>query len=124
MRRGPGMAVAHRLPRSGMKPPPNEPAGAQGPATPRAPRGVKSPANVGKAPIAPDDPQPGAGQDLPMPNERDESIGNTAAHTDPVIEQAQRDIESGQVDTDLRNTPGLDAPRRAELLKRERERGA
>jgi len=30
--------------------------------------------------------------------------------------QAARDIANGLVDTDLHNTPGLDAERRAELL--------
>ena len=87
----------------------------------QTPRGMKAPKAVGKAPIAPDDPEPGTGAGLPMPHERDTSIGNTAAHPDPVIEQARRDIESGQVDTDLHNTPGLDAPRRAELLTDEQD---
>lgn len=30
--------------------------------------------------------------------------------------QAQRDIEAGLVDTDMRSTPGLDAERRAQLV--------
>jgi hypothetical protein len=30
--------------------------------------------------------------------------------------QAQRDIEAGQVDTDMRATPGLDAKRRARMV--------
>ena len=79
---------------------------------------LQAPRNVGKPPIAPDDPEPGAdtGPDLAQPHERDESIGNTATEPNPVIQQAHADIVSGQVDTDLRNQPGLDAPRRAELL--------
>ena len=36
--------------------------------------------------------------------------------TDPLIEQAHRDLQQGQVDTDLRNTPGLDAARREQLV--------
>ncbi|GAP35250.1 hypothetical protein ISF6_0841 [Piscinibacter sakaiensis] len=38
---------------------------------------------------------------------------------DPQTAQAGRDLAEGQVDTDLRATPGLDAPRRRELLRRE-----
>ena len=77
---------------------------------------LQAPRNVGKAPIAPGGTGPAADEDLPLPHERDESIGDTAAHPDPKIVQAHQDIVSGQVDTDLRNQPGLDAPRRAELL--------
>jgi hypothetical protein len=40
----------------------------------------------------------------------------TAAEPDPVMVQAKRDIEAGQVDTDMRVTPGLDARRRAALV--------
>lgn len=34
-----------------------------------------------------------------------------------VIEQAKRDLDAGQVDTDMRSTPGLDADRKKKLLK-------
>ncbi len=34
-----------------------------------------------------------------------------------VIEQAKRDLDDGQVDTDLRSTPGMDAERKKDLLK-------
>ncbi len=55
--------------------------------------------------------------ELPLPHERDQSSdGVTSPEPDPRIKQAQQDIESGQVDTDLRNTPGLDAPRRRQLI--------
>lgn len=77
---------------------------------------MQAPRNVGKPPIAPDDPEPGAGTDLPMPHERDESIRSTTPEPNPVIVQAHQDIVSGQVDTDLHNEAGLDAPRREELL--------
>lgn len=44
--------------------------------------------------------------------------------TDPtpaaVIEQAKRDLDEGQVDTDLRSTPGLDAEQKRKLLKKAR----
>ena len=54
--------------------------------------------------------------DLALPHERDQSTHSTAAQPDPVIVQAKRDIDAGQVDTDLRATPGLDAQRRAQLV--------
>jgi hypothetical protein len=53
---------------------------------------------------------------LALPHERDEGGGSTAPAPDAVIVQALRDIESGQVDTDMRATPGLDAKRRARLV--------
>ncbi len=59
-------------------------------------------------------------QALELPHERDQSLHATADQPDPVIEQAHRDLAAGQVDTDLRNTPGLDARRRKQLLKRPR----
>ena len=34
-----------------------------------------------------------------------------------VIEQAKRDLDAGQVDTDLRSTPGLDAEQKKKLLR-------
>jgi|GEM_PF-2218409 hypothetical protein len=76
---------------------------------------LKAPIATGKPPLAPGAPasQPG----LPLPHERDESIGSAPATPDPTIEQARRDIESGQVDTDLRNPAGLDAEQRKRLLR-------
>lgn len=53
---------------------------------------------------------------LPLPHERDQSIDATAPAPDPLMVQAQRDIEAGLVDTDMRATPGLDANRRARLV--------
>ncbi len=40
---------------------------------------------------------------------------DTAPQPDPVIEQARKDLEKGQVDTDMWATPGLDAQRRERL---------
>jgi hypothetical protein len=57
---------------------------------------------------------------LELPHERDEGLNATASEPDPVIERAGEDLASGQVDTDLRNTPGLDAQRRAQLLRKRR----
>jgi hypothetical protein len=56
--------------------------------------------------------------DLLMPHERDEARDQTKAEPHPVIEQAKRDLDAGLVDTDLRETPGLDAGRRDRLLRR------
>jgi hypothetical protein len=66
--------------------------------------------------------EPGAtvpthGRALPMPHERDEAIDLEGEVGHDVIEQAKRDLDAGQVDTDLRQTPGLDAERRERLLR-------
>jgi len=71
-------------------------------------RQVATPPRGAKAPkLAPD---------LPLPHERDESTHMTAAAPDPQMVQAKRDIDAGQVDTDMHATPGLDAQRRARLV--------
>jgi len=54
---------------------------------------------------------------LKLPPERDESVGAAGQSPRSVIEQARRDLEAGQVDTDMRATPGLDAQRRRRLVK-------
>jgi hypothetical protein len=54
--------------------------------------------------------------ELPLPQGHDESIGATAEAPDPMMVQAQRDIDAGLVDTDMRATPGLDANLRARLV--------
>ena len=56
-------------------------------------------------------------QTLKLPHERDESLGSAGRSPRQVIEQARRDLEAGQVDTDMRATPGLDAQRRRHLVK-------
>lgn len=53
------------------------------------------------------------GKQLPTPARL---ARTTAAAPDPVIAQAKRDIDAGQVDTDMRATPGLDAKLRAQLV--------
>lgn len=52
----------------------------------------------------------------PLPHERDETTSPDPAPLDPVIVQAKKDLDAGLVDTDLRNPPGADAERRAQLL--------
>ena len=58
-----------------------------------------------------------AGRRLPLPHERDTSHGQVNPEPDPIIERAARDLAEGQVDTDLRATPGLDAQRRRKLVR-------
>jgi hypothetical protein len=60
------------------------------------------------------------GVSLPLPHESDESLGGVAPEPDTKIQQARKDIASGQVDTDLRSSPGLDAENRARILRRGR----
>ncbi|TCP04393.1 hypothetical protein [Rubrivivax gelatinosus] len=72
----------------------------------------KAPAEVGTPPIAPGQAAGEDGQALPLPHERDESVGDAGEPPRPVMEQARRDLAAGQVDTDLRATPGLDAAAR------------
>ena len=45
-----------------------------------------------------------------LPHERDQSTLDQQQAPTKVIKQAQDDIESGQQDTDLHGTPGLDKP--------------
>ena len=71
-------------------------------------RQVATPRRGAKAPLS----APG----LPLPHERDETVNDTADEPDPKMVQAQRDLDAGLVDTDMRATPGLDAKRRARLV--------
>jgi hypothetical protein len=47
-----------------------------------------------------------------LPHEQDESSDSQGGGPRPVMEQARRDIESGQQDTDLHGIPGLEKPGR------------
>ena len=90
-----------------------------------------SPRLLDKSPVAPGTVQPDAApdhdDDVQLPHERDQSVGTDATggmgsgaageQQRAVIGQAHDDLEQGQVDTDLRATPGLDAQRRDRLLK-------
>lgn len=58
-----------------------------------------------------------------LPHDRDQQAASTDAEPNPHIERAARDLQQGQVDTDLRATPGLDADRRGDMVKGG-ERGA
>ncbi|MFG6460656.1 hypothetical protein ACG04Q_03665 [Roseateles sp. DXS20W] len=58
--------------------------------------------------VAPDGPA--------LPHERDQQTDATHPAPDPHMKRAAHDLKQGQVDTDLRATPGLDAQRRGELV--------
>ena len=49
-----------------------------------------------------------------LPHERDEDTDMTDNQPDPKILQAYKDLKQGQVDTDMRATPGQDAAKRAQ----------
>lgn len=51
-----------------------------------------------------------------LPHERDQQTDATHPKPDRDIDRASRDLKQGQVDTDLRATPGLDAERRGDLV--------
>ena len=51
-----------------------------------------------------------------LPHERDQQNRSTDADPNLHIERAAADLKQGQVDTDLRATPGLDAERRGDLV--------
>lgn len=51
-----------------------------------------------------------------LPHERDEFVGEAPPVIDPRVAQAKKDIDAGQVDTDMWATPGLDAVRRSALV--------
>ena len=59
-----------------------------------------------------------ADKELRLPHERDESADSTSPRIDPRIKQAKKDIDEGQVDTDLREAPGLDAPARKKIMNK------
>lgn len=52
-----------------------------------------------------------------LPHDRDQQAASTDAEPNAHIERAARDLQQGQVDTDLRATPGLDADRRGGLVE-------
>ena len=79
-----------------------------------------TPARAGKATRPRSASEAPLGEDLPLPHDRDESnhpeTTMAAEAPDPVMTQAKDDLDAGQVDTDMRVTPGLDATRRAKLV--------
>ena len=99
------------MPRTITRQPPHSPARPPEPqATPDSPATGDTPEQAPQALPTRDNP---AGW---LPPATDPVDGPIDAQPRPVIEQAKRDLDAGQVDTDLRGTPGLDAERRARLL--------
>jgi hypothetical protein len=69
------------------------------------------PMHVKRSPVAPGAELPD--DDVPRaPHERDQSADATADAPDPRMVQAKKDLDAGQMDTDMRVQPGLDAERR------------
>ncbi|RZJ11731.1 MAG: hypothetical protein EOP39_05570 [Rubrivivax sp.] len=52
-----------------------------------------------------------------LPHDRDQQAASTGTEPNAHMEQAAEDLKQGQVDTDLRATPGLDAERRGDMVK-------
>ncbi|MCO5400579.1 hypothetical protein [Ralstonia soli] len=80
-----------------------------GAAPPRAPDAGKAAEQV-DAVLGKPEPQ---GKPLPgerdrLPHERDQNLEEQRSEPRSNVEQAARDIESGQLDTDLHNTPGVE----------------
>ncbi|MDH0866089.1 hypothetical protein [Mitsuaria sp. GD03876] len=96
-----------------------------------APRRMLDKAPVSPGTVPPDE-APRHNDDVQLPHERDQSVGgdSTGGHGTgaagenqrEVIGQAREDLAQGQVDTDLRGTPGLDAERRDRLDAERRDR--
>ena len=104
----------------------NEPDNRPDAAAPSAGRRLLDKAPVSPGTVAPDA-APTHDDDVQLPHERDQSVGGDSTggmgsgaageNQRTVIGQAQEDLKQGQVDTDLRSTPGLDAERRDRLVK-------
>jgi hypothetical protein len=76
------------------------------------------PMHVKRAPEAPGAVSaPDTDDELKMPHERDQSAeDSTAKKPDAHMVQAKKDLDAGQMDTDMRAVPGLDAERRAKAV--------
>jgi hypothetical protein len=55
-------------------------------------------------------------------HERDESADKAQSGPRDAMKRAKRNLDAGLVDTDLRNSPGMDAEQRRRLLKGQRTR--
>jgi hypothetical protein len=75
---------------------------------PRAPGAARSAENVDTVLGKPEHDKSGPGPSGRLPHERDQNLDGQRSGPRANIEQAARDIESGQLDTDLHNTPGVE----------------
>ena len=96
-------------------PPPSKPSSPAAPSPATRPRRADAP-DEGQTRI----PVDADGDDLQLPHERDESTSTDGARPRDVMRRAKADLDAGLVDTDMRATPGLDAQRREELLRKQR----
>lgn len=78
------------------------------------------PMHVKRTPVAPGSmPTPQEGDELKLPHERDQSVSDSTSaigDADPRMLQAKKDLDAGQMDTDMRNVPGVDADRRRDAV--------
>ena len=82
---------------------------------------------LSKGPTAPGQASSKGSDEVQLPHERDESVGGDATsqpgtgaageNQRRIAGQAAADLEAGQVDTDMRSTPGQDAGQRERLAQ-------
>ncbi|MGS0624502.1 hypothetical protein ACU8YE_16445 [Ralstonia sp. VS2407] len=75
---------------------------------PRAPGAGRNAENIDKMLGKPEQGKPQSGSEDRLPHERDQQLEEQRSAPRSDVEQAARDIESGQLDTDLHNTPGVE----------------
>nr|WP_311529662.1 hypothetical protein [uncultured Ralstonia sp.] len=75
---------------------------------PRVPGAGRSAENIDKVLGKPEHGKSGPGPSGGLPHERDQHVNEQRSGPRADIEQAARDIESGQLDTDLHNTQGVE----------------
>ncbi|GCB02521.1 hypothetical protein [Ralstonia sp. SET104] len=75
---------------------------------PRAPGAGRSAENIDKVLGKPEHGKPASGSADRLPHERDQHLEEQRSEPRSDVEQAARDIESGLLDTDLHNTPGVE----------------
>lgn len=82
---------------------------AAGAVPPRAPDAGRVSERVDAVLGKPEHGKPGPELSGSLPHERDQHLEEQRSGPRANIEQAARDIESGQLDTDLHNTPGIES---------------
>lgn len=75
---------------------------------PRAPGAGRNAESIDKMLGKPEQGKSESGSEERLPHERDQQLEEQRSAPRSDVEQAARDIESGQLDTDLHNTPGVE----------------
>ena len=75
---------------------------------PRASGAGRNAENIDKMLGKPEQAKPESGSEDRLPHERDQHLEEQRSEPRSSAQQAARDIESGQLDTDLHNTPGVE----------------